>query len=219
MTRQLRLEWPPRADYSADSFIPGPATDEAQRRLENWRAWPGGALALIGPPGAGKSHLAAIWAARAGAVPAHAEALNLEGAAVLYEDADRNFDDALAFSLINSALAGEVAGVLFTARQRPVSWPVTWPDLSSRLRALSFVETGEPDETELAQILSKLLRDRQVRPRQSLMYYLLRRMERTPGGARDVVDALDRAAAERGERINLALARDVLSRHDEKAMS
>ncbi len=218
MTRQLRLEWPAREDYSADSFISGAATDPAQRRLADWRAWPGGAVALVGPAGAGKSHLAAIWAQHAGAVPAHAETLNLEGAAVLYEDADRTFDDALVFSLINSALAGEVAGVLFTARERPVNWPAGWPDLSSRLRALSFVEIGEPDEAELAQILGKLLRDRQVRPRDRLMNYLLRRMERTPGGARDVVETLDRAAAERGERINLALARDVLSRDAEKAI-
>lgn len=219
MTRQLRLEWPPREDYSAESFIDGAATDEARRRLNDWRAWPAGALALVGASGAGKSHLAAIWAQQAGAVPAHADALNLEGAAVLYEDADRNFDDALAFSLVNSAATGEIAGVLFTARDRPVSWPASWPDLSSRLRALSFVEIGEPGEAELAQILGKLLRDRQVRPRESLMNYLLRRMERTPGGAREVVEALDRAASERGERINLALARDILSHDSEKAMS
>lgn len=211
MTGQLRLEWPARTDLSATSFVASPSSAPAESALSAWRGWPNGAFALIGPSGAGKTHLAHIWADAAGArAVGPGDSPPGQGVA-LYEDADRNLDDELAFSLINNAMNGGMEAVLFTARTRPVTWPSRLPDLDSRLRALSFVEIEAPGEAELAQILSKLLRDRHVRPRQRLIDYLLRRMERSPGGARDLVERLDHAAAARGERINLALARDYFS--------
>lgn len=211
MTSQLRLEWPAQDDLSAGSFVASPANAPAESAISAWRDWPGGAFALVGPAGAGKSHLAAIWAQQNGAARLKPGAESPHGDVALYEDADRSLDDSLMFSLINAAMHGSLEGVLFTARTRPVNWPAKMPDLVSRLRALSFVELMPPGEAELAQILSKLLRDRHVRPRRRLIDYLLRRMERSPGGARDLLARLDGAAAARGERINLALAREYFS--------
>jgi AAA+ superfamily predicted ATPase len=66
----------------------------ALAQVDAWRDWPFGKLVLVGPEGAGKTHLAHVWAARAGArIVAAAdldEALIAEDAGALaVEDADR----------------------------------------------------------------------------------------------------------------------------------
>jgi len=208
MSGQLRLEWPPGEDYGADSFVSGPATADAERMLWAWRDWPGAALALIGPEGAGKTHLARLWASEAGARLIGPGDTPPDGAALVYEDIDRGLDEALSFRIINEALAGERPAVLFTAQRPPAAWPAGLADLQSRFRALATVSIAPPGDAELAQILGKLLRDRQVRPGQRLIEFLLRRIERSAGGARAAIEALDQAAALRGERINLKLAQD-----------
>ena len=68
MTRQLRLELGRAPSHRRDEFIVSDANAEAVRALDAWPAWHGGVLALVGPPGSGKTHLAKTWAARAGAV-------------------------------------------------------------------------------------------------------------------------------------------------------
>lgn len=68
MTRQLRLKLRRPASHRREDFVVGPSNAQAMAALDAWPAWPGGALALIGPIGSGKTHLAREWAQRAGAL-------------------------------------------------------------------------------------------------------------------------------------------------------
>ena len=56
----------------AGDFIVTPSNSEAVAIVDSWPDWPAStvapALLLIGPPASGKSHLARVWAARAGAI-------------------------------------------------------------------------------------------------------------------------------------------------------
>ena len=62
-------------ELRARGFPPGAPNQAALAMVERWPDWPDRALALIGPEGAGKSHLAAIWAEIAGARRVSARAL------------------------------------------------------------------------------------------------------------------------------------------------
>ena len=84
-------------------------------------------LALIGPEGAGKSHLAAIWAEKAGARRVSARALgetDLLGAlatgALVVEDASAQLDERALFHLLN-LVREEEAFLLMTARSAPAT--------------------------------------------------------------------------------------------------
>jgi chromosomal replication initiation ATPase DnaA len=55
-------------DFSRDGFFPSPANAAALATIAGWTDWPLRRLLLIGPGGAGKTHLAHIWAAEAGAM-------------------------------------------------------------------------------------------------------------------------------------------------------
>ena len=205
MGRQLRLGLSRALRSGRADFVVSAANAEAVRQLDAWPQWPGGALALVGPAGSGKSHLAAVWTERAGALPPDTAA---PLAPVVFEDVDRAPADEALFHLLNSA--AERGGVLLTARTRPSAWPTALPDLRSRLNALSVAELSEPDDAVLSGVLARLFAQRSIRPPEDLIPYLLRRIERSVPKARDVVERLDEEAAALHRPVTRALAREVL---------
>ena len=62
MTRQMILDLPVRQARGRDDFFVAPPNALALATLDDCAGWPSGRMLLIGPEGAGKSHLAAIWA-------------------------------------------------------------------------------------------------------------------------------------------------------------
>ena len=73
--RQLPLDLPTTPRFGREEFLPAASNLAALEMIERWPDWPDRVLALIGPAGAGKSHLCAIWAARAGALVVAPDAL------------------------------------------------------------------------------------------------------------------------------------------------
>ena len=190
---------------------------EAVRAVEAWPAWHGGVLALVGPQGVGKSHLAQAWLKRARAVELDAGAppsdlRDLAGRPVLVEQADQADPETL-FHLINMA-AQPGAGLLLTARTAPAAWTSALPDLRSRLNALAVAELGEPDDELLRGVLQKFFRERHILPSDDIYPYLLRRMERSVPVALAIVERLDEASDAEHRPVSRALARQILEEGD-----
>lgn len=219
MSRQLAFDLPPNDSRARADFIVTPANALALAAIDGWREWPGGKMLLIGPEGAGKSHLAAIWADEAGAatVPA-AELAAADPAAlaalrhVVIEDAadvagNRPAEEAL-FHLHN--LLMPAGRLLLTAGAPPRDWGLGLPDLLSRLQAAPLTRLDMPDDALLGGVLAKLFADRQLAPPPALIPFLLARMPRSIGAARAVVAALDARALAGHRPLGLRLAAGVL---------
>jgi chromosomal replication initiation ATPase DnaA len=212
-SRQLPLDLPHEPSFAREDFLEAPSNAEALAAIEEWAAWPGRMLLLIGPPGAGKSHLAAIWARAAQAVTIEAESLAEVGPAevgrargVLIENADRIGEaEANLFHLINLARESG-AYLLITARGAPDNWGLKMPDLRSRLRLAPVVALSEPDMELARAVLFKLFSDRQITVEPSVIGYIALRIERSLGAARAVVEALDREALARGAAVSRSMA-------------
>src|SRR6185436_15464347 len=81
MARQLTFDLAlPPPTFAREDFVVSEGNREALAWIDRWPDWPAPALALSGPPGSGKTHLARIWAGRAGA--ALAEGPQFEGQSV-----------------------------------------------------------------------------------------------------------------------------------------
>lgn len=212
MARQLRLSLAHERPASLDAFARGASNAEAIAAVEAWPAWRDGCLVIVGPRGAGKSHLAQVWAARAGALVVDRDLADVSVAAgrpVLLEDADRGVAPEALFHLINLA-AREGGGLLLTARTRPLTWPSALPDLRSRLNTLPVVEIGPPDDAVLEGVLRTFFRDRNIRPPDEVFPYLLARMGRSIPDAQEIVRRLDEAGDEGFRPITRVLARQIL---------
>ncbi len=217
--RQLTLDLPVEPRFGREDFLVSPSNAHAWDTFESWPNWPDRVLLLLGPTGAGKSHLSAIWAARTKACVLKATALPLadlpglvRAPAILLEDADAapKVENEL-FHLLNLVRESQTCLVI-TARHWPDSWGLATRDLLSRLRLAPAVEIGEPDDALVRAVLVKLFVDRQLVVDTSVVEYLALRIERSIDAARAIVEALDREALAQRRPITRPIAADVLRR-------
>jgi len=213
--RQLALALDHAESYGREDFLQGPCNASALALIDAWPDWPARAVALIGPEGSGKTHLATIWAAAAGARAVSARALGeidlpsaLATGALVVEDAGAMADERALFHLINMARE-EGAFVLFTARTVPSTWPAVTPDLVSRLRALPTVMLQAPDDAMLRALIVKLAADRQLPLEEAVVSYLSTHIERSFAAARAALITLDREALRQGRPPSRALAAEL----------
>jgi chromosomal replication initiation ATPase DnaA len=218
LAAQLPLALPHAPDLSRETFVTGESNRTALALIDSWPAWPAPLAVLSGPPGAGKTHLASIWAERAGARTVRAGSL-FEGAfgglasrALALEDIDAAcVPEQALFHLINAA-AENGCGVLLVSRRPAGEWRVALADLRSRLRLATPIAVDRPDDALLRAVLAKLFADRQLLADPALLDYLVLRMERSLSFAAQLVETLDREALATGSRIGRPLAGVVLER-------
>ncbi|HWG05337.1 MAG TPA: RNA degradosome polyphosphate kinase [Beijerinckiaceae bacterium] len=213
---QLIFDLPVEPQFGRSDFLVSSCNVAAFDMVDQWPRWPDSILLLVGPPGSGKSHLGAIWAARANARLVPAAALGQVDAdplahpgAVLLEDADRiPASEAELFHFINR-IRESGGWMIATAARRPDCWGLTTGDLLSRLRLAPTIEIGAPDDALVRAVLVKLFSDRQLAVEANLIEYLAIRIERSLAAARAVVVKLDRAALVRNRPVTRALAAEL----------
>lgn len=222
--RQLAFDLTLDPRFGREDFLVSPSNEAAYAAIERWPDWPDPILRLEGPPGSGKSHLAAIWASdahawtvAAGEVTSASVPHLASNGALVIEDADDGIEDEAAlFHLLN--LARERRGfVLITGAAPPARWGLATADLLSRLRLSPVVQVEPPDDALLKAVLVKLFVDRQLVVDTSLVDYISLRIERSLARAAEVVQALDREALSRGRRITRPMAAEVLGAEQESA--
>lgn len=215
---QLPLELPIDPRFGRDDFLASRSNAAALALVERWPDWPDRIVSLVGPAGSGKSHLLAIFAARAAALRADPAALpGLDEltapppGAVVIDDVDAVADETALFHLLNVAVERRTF-VLMSARRPPSAADIRLPDLLSRLRRAPVVEIGAPDDDLMRAVLEKLFRDRQLLVEAPALAYAALRLERSLGAAGAFVAALDREALARRRPVTRALAAEVMER-------
>ena len=222
--RQLPLQIPPQPALRREDFLASPGNAAALALIDAFPDWPARVVCLVGPEGAGKSHLAAIFAERSGAriVPARAldragvPAALASGALVLEDLEPGGFEEAALFHLLN-LVREQHAVLLMTARTPPATFALATADLASRLRTVPVFEIAPADDALLAAVLVKLFSDRRIAVDEATVQYLLLRMQRSVAGAKRMVEALDQAALAAARPVTRAFAAQVLKDHPELA--
>jgi chromosomal replication initiation ATPase DnaA len=220
--RQLGLPLAPRPALGRADFLPAAPNALALALIGAPEGLPGGRLVIHGPEGSGKTHLASIWAAEAGALwldparlvadlpallaPGGPARLALDGAEAV---AGGPGEESL-FHLLNH-LAATGGAILLTGRAPARDWGLALPDLASRLTAAAHVALGPPDDTLLTALLVKLFADRQAEVAPDLILWLARRVERSFAAVQATVARLDAEALRLRAPITRTLAQAVLA--------
>ena len=214
--RQLAFALPHAESLSRDNFLEGPANAAGLALVDSWPDWPNRVMLLVGPEGAGKSHLAAIWAEQAGARSTAAHALTAAevpgelatGALVVEDLTSSGFDERALFHLLNLARE-DAASVLITARVPPSALEVELRDLRSRLRAIPVVSLLPPDDQLLRALIVKFCTDRQLIVDETVINFVATRIERSFAAVRQAVELLDTEALRLGRPVTRALAAEL----------
>jgi chromosomal replication initiation ATPase DnaA len=221
MAEQLGLTLPSVPALGRTDFLVADSNRVAVGLIEGWQGWTTGKLLLCGPEGAGKTHLAHVWANNTGARIIDAvELARMDVAEVAHgpaviEDVPRIACDSAGeralFHLHNLMLA-EKNPLLMTGRGRPRDWRFALPDLSSRIDGTPLAQLEPPDDTLLAAVLAKLFADRQLAPAPDLIEFLLRRIDRSFAAAQTTVELLDSASLAQKRPVTRAFAARVLEK-------
>jgi chromosomal replication initiation ATPase DnaA len=208
---QLVLPLGTRSALGRSDFIVAPANERAVAFVDSYPAWTAPAAALYGPGASGKSHLAAVWAQKAGARILEAEDLHgdIPDGPLVVENIAAGVPEAPLFALLERG-----APLLLTAQAPPSEWPqifaLSLPDLISRLRALLAFPLWAPDDALLMGLAVKLFADRQLAVPEVVVTHIIRSLERSPGAIRDFIAQADAAALAAKRPINTSLINELL---------
>jgi len=208
----------------ADFFVSDSNKDACAWVLDRAPAsWPGHALVLWGEAGAGKTHLLSIWAERLNAARVTLGDTNVletltSGAATAQAFALDDADQAVGVRaheewlqhFFNATKAAN-APLLLTAQKPPAQWGLGLRDIETRLKSCPVARINAPDDALREGLLIKMFADRQLHVESGVVTYLAARLERTGTALRAAVDALDKAALEKGRKISVPFAQKVLA--------
>ncbi|MCD9148864.1 P-loop NTPase family protein [Pseudophaeobacter flagellatus] len=220
MARQLSFDLPVKPTLGRDDFFVAPSNAMAVALLDPAFAWPSGKLVLTGPAGAGKTHLAHVWANQADARILSASSLRedqvpaLAQCPLVVEDVPAiagNLEAQNALFHLHNLVLSSGHALMLTGRAAPNLWQLTLPDLQSRVQAATHAELQAPDDALLAVVLAKLFNDRQVTPKPDVIPYLVAHMDRSFAAAALIVDQLDNLSLSEGRTLSRPLAVRLMS--------
>lgn len=217
MAQQLTFDLPVRESRSRGDFFVSDANALALARLEDLTLWPNRKLVLVGPEGAGKTHLAHVWADANNAkllTPDALGTLDIPGIdrAVILDNADdltSNQEEAV-FHLHNH-LGAIALPFLLVSRTPPARWTLSLPDLKSRMAATDSVRIDGPDDALLSAVMVKQFADRQVAVPPNVIAWLVAHIDRSFAEAQRMVEAIDKAALAEGRAVTRPLAQRVVA--------
>jgi DnaA regulatory inactivator Hda len=209
--QQLPLDLQYRPALGMADFVLAPGNQDAVAWIDRWPDWPSHALAIHGPKGSGKTHLAHVWQARTDAVFLdHSTASDAALPAAIVLDSPQDWPEAALLHLYNRLR--EAGGHLLIASEAPPArWAVSLPDLASRLASVPAVALAAPDDGLLVAVMAKQFADRGLEVNEDVLRYVASRVERSFAVAAEMVARIDHAALAQQRRVTLALARECVS--------
>jgi len=179
----LPLDWPQIGEDRR--FILSDANRAAFEHFRQWSLWPVKATILAGPRRSGRSLLARTFVARVGGR--------------LFDNAEAHDEEEL-FHAWNQAQETGRAMVMITDGEAP--WPVSLPDLRTRLAVTPVTRIFEPDDV--------LFADRGLHIPIEAVRFITERVHRDYVTADRVVEAIDRHAFAERARLTLPTIRRAL---------
>lgn len=218
ISTQRAFNLPFRPAMGAEDFIVTDSNRVAISMVDQWPDWPARIIIVHGASGAGKTHLAQVWAKMSHATIVDGATLNdnleplLRHHHIIVDNIDavsgKAESEQALFHLCNHIQ--QTGQMLLTASAPPARLGITLPDLRSRLCSYPDAALLPPDDALLAALLIKQFNDRQLRVGQDVINFLLSHIERSAGAVTHIVATLDAAALERKCRITVPLARELL---------
>ncbi|MGV3480989.1 MAG: chromosomal replication initiator DnaA [Sphingobium sp.] len=189
----LPLDWP--ADETDADFLVSASNAAAVRHLEHVGTWPVWATVLNGPRKSGRSLLGRIF--------------TLKSKGILIDNAEEQSEEKI-FHAWNAAQEIRKPLLIVTDRT-PSDWRPRLVDLRSRLAATPIIRLEDPDDGLIDMLIEKQLGARGILTTPEFRAFVVARIERSFIAVLRFVDLIDQAALARRRRINITLARQVLS--------
>ena len=212
---QLSFDLPFRTARGRDDFFVSAANTMAVAMIEDMDHWPQGKLMIIGPKGAGKTHLLDIWAQDNNAQFWAPDWRDLPdpGAAIAIDNVDtfaQDRDAQTALFHVHNHLAATNGRLLMASSTAIAQADFTLPDLGSRLQATTTAQISPPDDTLMQAVIHKHFSDRQIFPTPSAVAYLTKNIDRSFEAISQAIAQLDHQSLTQGRKITRTMVKQIL---------
>ncbi|MDR2666836.1 MAG: hypothetical protein LBB34_01810 [Holosporales bacterium] len=219
--KQLILPVPWALSKRSSDFIINPCNSYAFKWLEKWPLKVQGNFAcLVGEKGAGKTHLANIWAERMNAYIMNPP-LNVfdrwyntlfeceEQRFFVLDDADEVEEEMSLFYIYNT-IKDKNAYILMTAKTPPNKWKLSLNDVKSRVSTMNVIQIQRPDEDAMKLILKKMFSQRGILVKDNIVDYIVNRIERSYESINYWINRIDRNLLDKKLGASLHSIRDII---------
>ena len=203
-----------------ENFVISECNEYAVKWLEKWPfKVRDNFVCLIGEKGAGKTHLAHVWASRMGAEFVNAADIfnrwydiasteNTKRYFVL-DDVDELGDDVMLLYMYNT-IKEKNAHLLMTAKISPRNWSLKFDDIKSRMSTASVIEIRKPDEAAVQSIMGKMLLRRGICATTAVTEYIANRIERSYEAINYWVNKIDATLTQNQKKLTMHSIREML---------
>lgn len=177
-------------------------------------------VCLVGEKGAGKTHMAHIWADRLGAeiikssdiLDKWYDIASIENQQKYFvlDDADELNDDILLFYIYNT-IKEKNAYLLMTAKNYPNKWNLKFEDIKSRISTISIIRIQKPNENATHSIIEKMLLQRGVQVKSNVIEYMANRIERSYESINYWIDQIDSKLIDKKSKLSIQFVKEILN--------
>ena len=216
MTDQLVLKFPANKIYFKEDFYVSSSNQEAYDFVDGWPKWVRRIVNIYGPPGSGKTHIAAILKNKTATLEIQSQALN-DGIfhkfktkeLLIIENLDEKISENLLFSLWNVALQDNK--YFLTTSTKPINaYKFKLPDLKSRVNSCLSIGIKLPSDDLISVILTKNFSDKQIKVEKKHIDYIIKRIDRSYEKISLFISVLDKYSLKKGSPFSLKLIKEVL---------
>jgi chromosomal replication initiation ATPase DnaA len=216
MKEQIIFKFPEKSFYFEEDFCIGDNNLEAYKIIKNWPNWDFKLINIFGPKKSGKSHLTKIFSDITNSEIFHANKIEKEDleliikSKILIIENVELFKDELLFHTILNDFINKKKFVFFTSSKFIGKIKFVLKDLNSRLNSFVGISIDNPSDKLFAQILIKMLSDKQVNLSEKEISYICNKIERTYESLASFVNILDELSLIYKKKITLKIINEAI---------
>ena len=213
---QLILKFDYEQNFQDNDYYISKSNKQIFSLLNNWPKWEKNFLNISGEKFSGKSHLTNIFLKKFKGIKFDSKKIKNDDLKlvkinenVVLEDLDRNVDENLIYSLFN-IIDQDNKFIIVTSIRPIVEIDFSLNDLKSRTKNFLLQSIENPDDELMFAIILKNLSDRQITLDKKLIFYIIKRIERSYRKIFDFIYKIDQLSLKKKRSIDFKIIKEAL---------
>ncbi len=213
---QLLFSFKNKKNFNYEDFYVSKSNYFAFQLIEKWPKWEKNILNICGEKFSGKTHLSNIFLTKNKGFKINEKEINDEVYKkfklyenIVIDDFNNKCDEKLMYSIFNLVDQGNKYLIINSIKPiNQISFKLK--DLKSRSKNCLIAKIENPDDELMFAIMLKTFSDRQIQIDKKLIYFILKRIDRSYGKIADFIYKVDELSLKKKKAIDLKTIKQIL---------
>ena len=213
---QLIIKFDYEQNFKDQDFYVSKSNEYSFKLLNSWPKWEKNFVNLIGEKFSGKTHLSDIFLQKFKGIKIEAKDLNNEflnkikiHENIIVENISNEINENIFFSLLN-IIDQDNKYLIITTTKPIVDIQFSLKDLNSRSKNFLLSNIEKPEDDLMFALILKNLSDRQITVDKKLIYFIIKRINRSYGKIHDFIYKIDEISLKRKKPIDFRIIKEAL---------